>query len=372
MIKDQVKFNIFSFISFFARALIETFISLYLFKNGFSINSVVAFYCLENIFSLFIAYLFIKTGEKFNYGIIMIIGLAAFIILQLVLENVENSWTYILLISFIYAVYRRGYWVSRRHYITNVIPTEKSSNSFSILVIFGQIATILAGYVGAILLDNYSITFVTITSSVLLIISVIPLFLIKTKNEHTKIELLSNLKKYEKSNYLLFSFYELNNLLTVLFPIYIALYIKDTYIMAGNLNAISNISILLFVLIYGKIINKKRNFIFLSTILLLLVSFLKLFQVDYFILAIYFVDGLIQKMQNQSINKVYFENRKDMDITHYNLIYQITESISRFIVAIPLLFMNNIKQMIVFVIIIIFIELLIYEYLNTRKLTKGG
>ncbi|MBR6252228.1 MAG: MFS transporter [Clostridia bacterium] len=370
MIKDQVKFNIFSFISTFARSLIEIFISLYLFKNGFSITSIIAFYCLENIFSLFLSYLFIRIGERFNYAIIMIIGLIAFVALQIVLGNVENTWQYVLIISLIYSLYRRGYWVSRRNYITSVMPTKESSNAFSILVVLAQISTILAGYVGAILLDNFSMTFVTIASSALLVLSVIPLFLIKTKKEPAKINLIANMKKYEKSNYLLFAFYELNNLLTMLFPIYIALYIQDTYIMAGNLNAISNISIIVFVMIYGRIINKNKNFVFLSTVLLLIISLLKVLQVDYFVLAIYFLDGLVQKMQNQSINKIYFENRKDMDITHYNLIYQITEAISRFIVAIPLLFMTSIRQMIVFIVVVIFVELLIYEFMRNKKKEK--
>ena len=366
MINNQVKFNIFSFVSTFARSLIEIFISLYLFKNGFSVSSVALFYFFENVFALFLAYIFIRIGEKFNYAIIMIIGLISFVTLQIILRDVNSSITYIILVSFVYSLYRRGYWVSRRNYITNVIPTQKSSSAFSILVVLSQLASILAGYIGAILLDNFTIDMVTVISSLLLLISVIPLFLIKTKKEHIKIDLITNLKKYEKSNFVLFSLFELNNLLSMLFPIYIALYIKDTYLMAGNLNAISHISIIIFVLIYGKIINKNKNYVFLSTVLFVLISLAKLAPAGYYIIAIYFLDGLVQKMQNQSINKIYFENRKDMDITHYNLIYQITESITRFVVATPLIFMSDIRQMIVVVITVMFLEMLIYEYIRTK------
>ena len=370
MISNQVKFNIFSFISTFARSLIEIFISLYLFKNGFSVSSVALFYFFENVFSIALAYTFIRIGEKFNYAIIMIIGLIAFVTLQIVLRNVDNSLSYILLVSLIYSFYRRGYWVSRRNYITNVIPTKKSSGAFSILVVLSQLASILAGYIGAILLDNFTIDMVTVISSLLLLISVMPLFMIKTNKEHVKIDLVANLKKYEKSNFVLFSLYELNNLLSMLFPIYIALYIKDTYLMAGNLNAISHISIIVFVLVYGRIINKNKNYVFLSTILFVLISLIKLAPAGYYILIVYFLDGLVQKMQNQSINKIYFENRKDMDITHYNLIYQITESVSRFAVAIPLIFMSDIRQMIVVVITVMFVELMIYEYIKTKEKDK--
>ena len=72
-------------------------------------------------------------------------------------------------------------------------------------------------------------------------------------------------------------------------------------------------------------------------------------------------------MQNQSVNKIYFENRNGMDPTHYNLIYQIIESFIRSIVVIPLLFMNNIEYMIIFVLIIIGIELFIYKCFKKDK-----
>ena len=75
------------------------------------------------------------------------------------------------------------------------------------------------------MLDNFSILSLTAISSVLLFISVIPLIGIKYKSTNTKIELMKNLKKYDKRNYLAFSLYELNNLLTFIFPLYIAIYI---------------------------------------------------------------------------------------------------------------------------------------------------
>ena len=80
---DQVKFNIFVFISTFAKSLIEIFISLYLFKNGFSIKSILTFYLLENFFAIFLSYIFVRIGERYKYSIVMYIGIASFIILFL-------------------------------------------------------------------------------------------------------------------------------------------------------------------------------------------------------------------------------------------------------------------------------------------------
>lgn len=363
---NRIRFNIFSFISTFARSLIEIFISLYLYKNGFSIRSILLFYLLENLFAIFLSYLFVKIGEKYKYSIVMYIGIISFIVLQIVLNNINNSVSYLFLISLLYSIYRRGYWVSRRFYITNIIPKKDSSEKFSIILIVSQLSSIASGYFGAILLDNFSMLTLTIISSLLLFVSVIPLINIKYKSTNTKIELFKNIKKYDKRNYLAFSLYELNNLLTFIFPIYIAIYIKNTYVMAGSLNAISDIAILLFILIYGKII-KNKNYFVLSSVLFIIMCTIKIFLYNYFVLIIYFFEGIVKTMQNQSVNKIYFENRNNMDLTHYNLIYQLLESIVRAIVAIPLLFMNDIRLMIVFVLIIMSIELFIYNIIKKGK-----
>ena len=368
MIKNnQFKFNIFSFVSTFARSLIEIFISLYLFKNGFTIKSILLFYLLENLFALFISYYFVKIGEKYKYSIVMYIGVISFAILQFFLNNLVNSYLYIILISFIYSLYRRGYWVARRFYITNIIPQKNSSESFSIVMVVSEVSSIIAGYLGSFLLENVNMIALTIVSIVLLFVSVIPLIKIEYKSENRKIELIKNLKKYDKRNYFAFSLYEMNNLLSFIFPIYIAIYIKDTYTMASSINAISNLAIILFILLYGRMI-KKRNYFVISSILFIFISLTKLLFFNYFILVLYFIEGIIKKMQNQSVNKIYFENRNGMDLTHYNLIYQLIESAIRVIVVVPLFFIANIKIMIIFIIIVISVELIIYS--SFKKIKK--
>ena len=108
----------------------------------------------------------------------------------------------------------------------------------------------------------------------------------------------------------------------------------------------------------------------LSTILVLVCTLLKLNNNQYLILIIYFFDDLVTKIQNQSINKIYFENRNNMDLTHYNLIYQITECPIRSLVALPLIFINNIKLIIILIVIIIFILLVIYQKKEVEKISK--
>jgi len=359
---EQLKFNTFSFLSTFARSLIEIFISLYLFKMGCTLQNIVLFYFSVNLISIPLSYIFVKLGEKTKYSYVMIIGFIAFLILQVLLRNMFNTTCYILLLAFIYSVYNKGYWVARRFYITKVMPIKNNTGLFSIILVLSQIASIASGYIGSFILDRTDMVILTIISSILLFLSGIPLFKIKYDNTQTKIKLKENLKKYNRSNYLIFSFFELNNILTFIFPIYIALYINDSYSLVGNLNAIRNLAIIIFVLLYGKIINKNKNYLVLSTVLVILCAICKLNINNVYILIVYFVEGLIIKMQNQSVNKVYFENRNNMDLTHYNLIYQIVECFMRAIVMIPMLFINNIKIMIMIVISAMILLLTIYIF----------
>ena len=361
-LNEQIEFNIFSFLSTFARSLIEIFISLYLFKNGISLHNIILFYFCVNMFAVPLSYVFVKLGEKTKYIYIMIIGLIAFVIVQLLLRNVINSNYYLILLAFVYSVYRRGYWVARRLYITEIMPTNKTSGLFSIVLVLSQLASIVAGCVGSIILNNVGIVTLNIISSTLLFLSVIPLLGIKHNSVSKDIKLKESIKKYNKNNYLVFSFYELNNLLTFIFPIYIALHVENSYFLAGNLNAISNIAIILFIMIYGKVLDKNKNYIATSTILVLLCAILKFNIKSYYILAIYFVEGIVTKMQSQSVNKIYFENRGDMDLTHYNLIYQIMECLVRALITFPLLFIDDIRIMIIFVICVISSLLIIYMF----------
>lgn len=366
---SRAKFNVFLFISTFAKALIEVFISLFLFKSGFSITSILLVFLLSNIFAVFISYAFVKIGERFNYSVVMCIGIASFVGLQFALNNLVCNEIFIVSIALLHSLYRRGYWVARRYYVTEVVPQRNSSGPFSIMMVVSEIASILAGFLGASLLDGFNASLLTGISSVLLFVSVIPLLRIKSKTKGTKIELIKNLEKYDKRNYLAFSLYEINHVLTQLFPIFIAIYIKDTYIMAGIVNAIGSLAIIVFILIYGRIIKKKNHFV-VSSILFVLVCFAKLLPFDYVILILCFVEGFIKKMQEQSVNKIYFENRNGMDLAHYNLIYQILEAVARAIVIVPLLFMNDVRMMILLVLAVISIELIIYACLKkSRKLS---
>lgn len=112
------------FLSTFARNLVEVFIPIILYKFGYDLWTVMFYFFLVNFISLLISY-----------------PCALF------------SIYYILAISFLYAVYRRCYWMSRRYFNLNVIKNKDISKTYSIISIINQIGVIISAYCGSLFLD---------------------------------------------------------------------------------------------------------------------------------------------------------------------------------------------------------------------------
>ena len=98
MDSNQKKFSLYVFLSTFARNLIEVFIPIILYKYGYSLKEVILYYLFVNLFSLILSYPCFYLSNKYNNKILSIIGIISFVILQLLLNNLQNNIIYLLLI----------------------------------------------------------------------------------------------------------------------------------------------------------------------------------------------------------------------------------------------------------------------------------
>lgn len=79
MTKNLKKFNVFVFLSSFARSLIEVFIPSYLYKKGMNFEQILYFYLLIFMFSIFISYIILKIANKIGYKYFMFISAISFV-----------------------------------------------------------------------------------------------------------------------------------------------------------------------------------------------------------------------------------------------------------------------------------------------------
>ena len=305
---NRKKFELYVFLSTFSRNLIEVFIPVILYKFGYELREVIIYFLLSNIFSLVLSYPLIEFSKKFNNKILTFIGIIAFVTLQIMLANITYSMIYILIISFLYALYRRGYWISRRFYNLQVMEKEKIGTTFSIISIVNHLGVIFASYIGAVMLDYLTVELVTVISITIFMLSILPLSFMKFKHEknNEKITLIKTLKSIPFSNLYLFGSYELLNVIKCFFSLYIVIYVKDTYSTVGLFNLITNLSVLGFSYFYGKKIDEKKNYLKLSIILVVITYIFKA-NTTYIALAIVsFFEGVFTKMHEISISKEFY------------------------------------------------------------------
>lgn len=356
MDSNQKKFSLYVFLSTFARNLIEVFIPIILYKYGYSLKEVILYYLFVNLFSLILSYPCFYLSNKYNNKILSIIGIISFVILQLLLNNLQNNIIYLLFISLAFATYRRGYWISRRYYNLKIIKKDNISKTYSLISIINEIGLIFSSYIGSLFLDFISIDALTIISIVLFLISTIPLYLLKFEHKETdsKLELIKTIKQIPKNNIYLFGSYELLNVVKFLFPLYLFIYVKNNYQTVGIFNLFANLSTIIFAYIYGKKINNEKNYLSLSILFIIIVYILKLNFSTSILIIIAFLEGIVLKMYELSIQKEFYSLSKKFEYQNYNLVYELTQNIFRTLTVLILyLFFNDLKTMITFVLIII-------------------
>ena len=359
MDSNQKKFGLYVFLSTFSRNLIEVFIPVILYKFGYSLKEVIFYYLLTNVFSLVLTYPIIYLSNRFNNKILSIIGIISFVLLQISLNFIRHSYIYLILLALFFALYRRGYWISRRYYNLEVIKKDKISTTYSIISILNQIAVIISAYIGGLVLDYISIKVLTIIAITLFAISIIPLLLLKFEHEKNtyKLSLKQTIKEVPTSDIYLFGSYELINVVKFLIPLYLFIYVKNNYQTIGVVNLITNISIIIFTFMFGKKLDKSnKNYLIFAIILTTFIYVLKINTFGIILLIVSFFEGIIIKMYELSISKNFYTLSKKFEYYNYNLLYEFTQNLFRSIVVFLLFISNfNIKNMVYITLLFIFI-----------------
>lgn len=371
MVENQKKFNIYVFISTFARALIETFIPLLLFKFGYSLKEVVFYFLIYNFIELIISYPMVYLATKKGNKILAIFGFIGFVLTQVMLNKMYMGLSYLLIIATLYAVYRAGYWLSRRYFNLKVIHKKHISSTYSIVTIINQLALIFAGYIGSLILDFVGTGILTFIAILLYVISIFPLFMFKFEHDETntdvKIELFKTLKEVGLNNIYVFGLYEILNVLKFFFTLYLFIYVKDTYQTVGLFNLITNLSVMIFAFYYGKKTDGKKNYLKLSIILTALVYILKANVVSIALVIVSLLEGIAIKMYEISMNKEMYSLSKKFEYNNYNLMYEILCKVFRsFVLIISYLFISDLKVMIYVSVVVILLGL----FVNVTKVKK--
>ncbi len=357
--KNSKNFNLYVFISTFSRGLIEVFIGSILYKAGFSLIEVITYYLMVNVVSLVLTKPFLELSKRTSNRVLAILGVIFFVLVQIILNRIVMSHGYLFILASCYAIYRISYWISRRFYNLKIIQKENISNSYTVISILNQIALVVSAYVGAVLLDFVSINVLTIISIGLFLLSVIPLYKLKFTHEHNneKLNLVKTMNKIGFSNLYIFGSYELLNLIKFFVPLYLFIYVKDNYQLIGLLSVIQSVATMVVSYLYGRAINKEKNYLKFCIVFLVIVYVLKVNSLGIMLGIISFLEGFATKMCELSISKNFYSLSKSFEYYNYNYVQEMILNIIRTLVlVICLVVTKDIKVMIYITLFFMFIS----------------
>ena len=340
--KNQKRYNLFVFLSTFSRQLIELFIPIILYKAWFVLKDIIFYYFCVSWISFILAPIVIKLARKVRYNTIL---------LQISIAHIHISTSYLIILALLFACYRRCYRITRRLYNLKVIHNTNIWISYTFISIINQLACMVATYIGAILLDFVNIETLTWISILLFIASIYPISKIKAQKQEKsdiKLDLIWTLKKIPNADKYIFGSYELLNFVRFLIPLYLFIYVSDTYQIVWILQVFTWLATILFSYLYGKKINKKNvNFLNLSIFLIVLIYIMKINVTWIFLAIVAFLEWFISKMNEISVGKEFIKLSKQFEYENYNYAYEQTQNIFRLIIsAIMFFFMNDLRVMI--------------------------
>ena len=336
MTKNWKKFNVFVFISSLARSLIEIFIPLYLYKTGVSFQEILLFYLFISGFSCLISFILLKLGKLIPYKYFIFISSISFIITYFLLNSVALSTISILILALSYAIYRRSYWMVKRYYSIKYAAKRNSGKASAWVTITSEGAGLISSLLGGVFLDNQQFMILALISLILFIISIVPLFSIKDykENKNKPAAYKSILKSIPIQNYLILFLYEGIFYVNLFFPLYLYIYVDNTYSFVGLINLVIGISSMIFVWTFAKKMDKdKHDYLRLITFILGTIFLVKLNITNPYLIAIIaLLEGYVAKMHTVSYSRNIWYLGKNYNTVNYNFIMEMITNISRFLI----------------------------------------
>lgn len=305
----------------FSRSMVAVFIPIFLLEIGYSIEEIILFYFIFNIFNVPLNFIARWMVRKFGAKMVVIVGSlfsAAFFVGLFSLDI--NNWFLLILIAFFAAIYDAFYWVSHLYLFMKCSHhKENISGDTSVLQITRRVAGILAPALGAAILiffDKKALIFISIVISVL---SVLPLLKIKDISDKPYRKQ-KNFKRFFKNwdivkDYLSVGFYNVHVTVEgVIWPLFIYLFFSNIRSVAV-LPVIVSLTTIIFMYFAGKITKEKRSkMIAIGSILIAFVWIMRLFVdngIFYYVSV--FMIGLFSILISVPVDSSIFEKGEDRD-----------------------------------------------------------
>jgi len=329
-----------------AQSIIQIFIPIYLYQLGFSISTIALYY----IFFFFSVTFFMYFSMRLNYhlGLKKVLAIGTLILLgyYFLLDQLSNGRIHYSIVAIVYGMSMAVYYSSFHIYFTKFSDKKHEATEISIIRALFRFAAIIGPLVGALLITRGSFRASFITVSILLLISIIPLFYSKDKKiKNPKISIKNILKSDTKKkgiSYIASGI--LGVTIGVLWPLFIYLNIGKV-ISLGIIISIGSTITIFFLFLIGKLADKhKRKVLKVGVYSHSITWPIRLFfltPVGIFIMNL--LSGITMLMIDLPFSKMIYEKgKKSNSIANYFLFREMNLQIGRLTVLLVAFFTGSI------------------------------
>lgn len=369
------KYNIFTFVTTFAKLLIEVFIPLILYNMNFTIKEIILFLIIKHALCTIFLPITKLVIKKKSTTFLMIISSILFTLSYIYLNFLTKNLFKLLIFTTLLSMYLTFYWVGRHTYALSIIEDKKATDNVSIYTIFTILGGLFSTYIGSILIEKTSYLFLSIIVLFLMLISIIPLTKIKSKKETNEIKLITIITSFPKRNYIFTFLDQLRFVLVTIFPLYIYLNINKSYKYIGIINIVSGLGSIIYIYILKKLMDKnKRDYLSSSLLYLAITYTLKLLIKNNIIfLIIVFFEGIFRSVVDLITLRNTYVYSKNYTRLNYTIFTEGINNIGR-VIILTLFYITNIslKKIILICILGILINIFIkyddgkYGYNNVK------
>lgn len=369
------KYNIFTFVTTFAKLLIEVFIPLILYNMNFTIKEIILFLIIKHALCTIFLPITKLVIKKKSTTFLMIISSILFTLSYIYLNFLTKNLFKLLIFTTLLSMYLTFYWVGRHTYALSIIEDKKATDNVSLYTIFTILGGLFSTYIGSILIEKTSYLFLSIIVLFLMLISIIPLTKIKSKKETNEIKLINIITSFPKRNYIFTFLDQLRFVLVTIFPLYIYLNINKSYKYIGIINIVSGLGSIIYIYILKKLMDKNKSDYLSSSLLYLAITYtLKLLTKNNIIfLIIVFFEGIFRSVVDLITLRNTYVYSKNYTRLNYTIFTEGINNIGR-VIILTLFYITNIslKKIILICILGILINIFIkyddgkYGYNNVK------
>lgn len=338
------KYNIFTFVTTFAKLLIEVFIPLILYNMNFTIKDIILFLIIKHALCTIFLPITKLVIKKKSTTFLMIISSILFTLSYIYLNFLTKNLFKLLIFTTLLSMYLTFYWVGRHTYALSIIEDKKATDNVSLYTIFTILGGLFSTYIGSILIEKTSYLFLSIIVLFLMLISIIPLTKIKSKKETNEIKLITIITSFPKRNYIFTFLDQLRFVLVTIFPLYIYLNINKSYKYIGIINIVSGLGSIIYIYILKKLMDKNKSDYLSSSLLYLAITYtLKLLTKNNIIfLIIVFFEGIFRSVVDLITLRNTYVYSKNYTRLNYTIFTEGINNIGR-VIILTLFYITNIS-----------------------------